>query len=595
MKIGFRAGAGVSPVGKFAALGSALMLTLTGCPGPTPPTPQPFTICNLSTQDWRTIEDPAHSEARIWDELALNAVRNVLPQPTQHARTLYHLSAAMYDAWAVGDSAAQGVYFTEKHVLSPAQLNETLAFAARRVLSARYKGLVPGLADCFAIRLRHAGYDPASTAALGDSPAALGNRIGQAVLDAGNADGANEANKYADTSGYQRQNEPLVLIEGYKPPASPDHWQPLQLSTPFTQNGIAQAPNTPQPFVGANWGNVRPFAMTRQGRFYHDPGPAPSLSSPLMRSRWIPDLLRHQADLDTTSAATIDLSPGKLGNNPLGTNDGSGHPINPKTGQPYAANVVRLADFGRVIAEYWADGPRSETPPGHWNVLANGVTDDPSFERRLGGSGPELSALEWDVKLYLTLNGALHDAAITAWEIKRQTDTARPISLVRYLAAQDMAGLSLEPGLVEVQGGTLRVKSWRSGSGVQWQDASQWTPYQRSDFVSPAFPAFVSGHSTFSRAAAEVLSDLSGSAFFPGGLREVVAAPGFVKTDAASNVGAVRLQWATYNDAADQAGQSRIWGGIHLESDDLVGRRLGQQVGLDAVKKARQYFAGTAR
>ena len=57
----------------------------------------------------------------------------------------------------------------------------------------------------------------------------------------------------------------------------------------------------------------------------------------------------------------------------------------------------------------------------------------------------------------------------------------------------------------------------------------------------------------------------------------------------------MRLQWATYQGAADQAGQSRIWGGIHIEPDDLAGRRLGALVGEGAAALARRHYAGTAR
>ena len=75
------------------------------------------------------------------------------------------------------------------------------------------------------------------------------------------------------------------------------------------------------------------------------------------------------------------------------------------TGQPYVPNVVNLGDFTRALTEFWADGPKSETPPGHWNVVANAVSDSPGFELRIGGAGPEVDRLKWDVKLYLALNG----------------------------------------------------------------------------------------------------------------------------------------------------------------------------------------------
>ena len=121
-----------------------------------------------------------------------------------------------------------------------------------------------------------------------------------------------------------------------------------------------------------------------------------------------------------------------------------------------------------------------------------------------------------------------------------------------------------------------------------------WIPYQRRTFVTPAFPGLVSGHSTFSRAAAEVLTTFTGSAYFPGGLGEFVAPKDeyLVFEDGPSVE--VRLQWATYYDAADQAGQSRIWGGIHIWPDDWQGRKLGSLVGIDAASKAKTYFEGTA-
>ena len=229
-------------------------------------------------------------------------------------------------------------------------------------------------------------------------------------------------------------------------------------------------------------------------------------------------------------------------------------------------------------------------------MLANKVSDSSNFKRKLGGTGNELSKLEWDLKTYLALNGALHDAAISAWEIKRDTITARPISLVRYLAITN--NLPEIPGLIERRNGKFQIHNWYPGipsdSSIRWADADIWVPYQLATFVTPAFPGFVSGHSTFSRAASEVMTDLTGSAFFPGGLLEVVVPAGSLKINSSQNA-QVRLQYATYYDAADQAGQSRIWGGIHIEPDDLIGRKLGHQIGLDAVALARKYFAGTAR
>jgi hypothetical protein len=123
----------------------------------------------------------------------------------------------------------------------------------------------------------------------------------------------------------------------------------------------------------------------------------------------------------------------------------------------------------------------------------------------------------------------------------------------------------------------------------------EWFPYQRRSFVTPAFPGYVSGHSTFSRAGAEVLTRLTGSPYFPGGLGEYrAAAHSYLVFEDGPSVDVV-LQWATYQDAADQAGQSRVYGGIHHWPDDTWGRQTGYVVGHQATDLAMAYFDGSAR
>jgi hypothetical protein len=479
-----------------ALLASSLVGCCLGCP---PPPPQPVsTTCNLSDQQWAAIEGDSHSAARVWNELALQAIRLDLPQPTVHARNLFHLSAVMYDAWASRDATAQGLYFKEKFVPvgdAPSEMAraETVAYAAHRLLSARYK-ISNNLAalDCFEIGFKRAGFDANNTGTQGDTPAAIGNRIAQTVLDATREDGSNETNAYKDTTGFKSVNPLLQPQNPGTGMVDPNQWQALLLEVSFSQNGIQTA--NEQKFVGAGWREVRPFAMKRTGRLYHDPGPAPTALSSEMKTKWIPDLLRKQSELDASSSLTFDASPGKLGNNSLGLNDGVGHALNPITGLVYAPQVVKKSDYWRVVAEYWADGPSSETPPGHWNTVANKVSDSSNFKRQLGGVGRELSRLEWDVKTYLALNGALHDAAISAWEIKRDTITARPISLVRYLAVTN--NLPEIPGLIERRKGKFQIRSWHpyspADSNINWTDADTWIPYQLATFVTPAFPGFVS-------------------------------------------------------------------------------------------------------
>jgi len=130
--------------------------------------------------------------------------------------------------------------------------------------------------------------------------------------------------------------------------------------------------------------------------------------------------------------------------------------------------------------------------------------------------------------------------------------------------------------------------------GVDWMRAVTWVPYQQATFVTPAFAGYVSGHSTFSRAAAEVLTEMTGSEYFPGGIGSWTIPAGSLVFEIGPSED-IELQWATYYDAADQAGISRLYGGIHVQVDDLNGRIMGAQCGVDAWSTAGRYWDGSAR
>ncbi len=581
-------------------------------------------------------EHPEWSVARRWDEALLDAIRRALPAPTVHARNLFHTSVAMWDAWAAYDTTADGYLVQERQAAADvgAARNEAISYAAYRVLTARYLGAVGGdeSISAFADVMDDLCYPLDVTTTVGDTPAAVGNRIAAAVLAHGLTDGSNEADGYADPA-YEPVNPPLVVAEAGGSMVDPDRWQPLQLEHMISQNGIPLV-NGVQQAIGPHWGHVTGFGIPEGGPsgVPFDPGPPPRLSDERtadVLKMQVLEVIRNSSRLDPRLGRTIDISPGAVGNNPPGTNDGHGRAENPVTGQAYAPNVVNEGDFGRVLAEFWADGPKSETPPGHWNVIANDVSDALAPDLRVAGTGPTVDRLEWDTKLYLALNGAVHDAAIAAWGLKGHYDSARPISLIRYMGglgqSSDPAapgyhpdGLPLEPGLVEVitpdsaapggahaalagHEGEVAIRAWAGNpadpktelGGVEWILATAWIPYQLPTFVTPSFPGYTSGHSTFSRAAAEVLTRMTGSEFFPNGLGSVTKAAGSLGFEAGPTTD-VTLQWATYADAADQAGQSRLWGGIHIGADDLAGRRIGAECGQAAWIVAERYFAGRA-
>jgi hypothetical protein len=574
------------------------------------------------------------SVARIWDERVLSLIRQVVPAPTVHARNLFHLSAAMWDAWAAYDATADGWTYADRHEAADvtAAREVAISYAAYRVLDWRYRQ-VSDLATADA-ELRSTMallcLRPEYTAVEGDDPAALGNRIAELVLARGARDGSLEEARYVDAE-YLPANEPLVVAEPGAEMADPNRWQPLALDRQLSQNGLP-IPGQVQQFIGPHWGFVTGFALqpSEHGTPV-DPGPPPRLGDPETDDDYKAAALaivRLSSQLDPADGVLIDVGPGAMGGGSLGANDGSGHTVNPATGRPYEANVVPRADYQRALAEYWADGPHSETPPGHWNLIANAVSDAEGLEHRIGGAGEAVDRLEWDVKLYFALNGALHDAAAAAWGLKGWYDSPRPISMIRYLgahgqssdpdaAAYDPRGLPLEPDLVEVISeastapgerhahladhvGEIAVRAWNGfpadpehdHSGVGWILAVDWVPYQRSTFVSPAFAGYVSGHSAFSRAAAEVMTAFTGDPYFPGGLYEHHLDAGALIHEEGPEE-PITLQWATYADAADQAGVSRLFMGIHISADDLEGRRVGATCGDAAWALALRHFDGT--
>ncbi len=570
--------------------------------------------------------DLPYSIARMWNEENLAAIRIDFPNPTAHARNLFHTAAAMWDAWAAYDATAVGYVHREKASAADvaSARAEAISYAAYRVLRFRYENSVNGSTTVLSLNnlMSVLGYDPAVITTEGYTPAALGNRVAAAILEFASTDGAYDVAGYLD-GAYAPVNDPLPVAEPGTSLNDPNRWQPLLFEVAETQNG--QVADVIQTFLGAHWGAVRPFALDREPgeALFIDPGVPPQLggTGDLDFKQGNVEVILYSSLLDPDDGISIDISPGAFGNNTLGENDGVGHPINPHTGAPYPPNVVNHADFGRILAEFWADGPDSETPPGHWNVLANEVSYDPDFDRRFGGEGDVLDPLEWDVKLYFALNGALHDSAVAAWACKRVYDFVRPITSIRHLGGLGQSsdpgqpgyhpnGLPLVPGLIEVitaesaaagqrhahlaaHLGRVTIRSWELGSGVTWILPETWMPYQRATFVTPAFAGFVSGHSTFSRAAAEVMTRLTGSEFFPGGMATFTArANQFLEFEEGPSSDVV-LQWATYYDAADQAGISRLYGGIHVPVDDGPGRIMGSQCGIQAWNLAVKYFDGS--
>ncbi len=615
-----------------------------------------------------------HSIAREWNEANLFAIRNDFARPTIHARNLYHVSLGMYDAWAAYDDIAE-TYFLGKTVQGfdcpylgmetptdiKAAREETIAYAAYRILSQRYF-LSPGFQETqnyFDSLMMAQGYDIniSSINYVVDGPAALGNYIADRIIAFGAQDGSNE-NFFYSNLFYQPVNDPMVMaFPGNPDIEDPNRWQPLTLDIFIDQAGNPIPFDTPA-FLSPEWGQVAPFSLKPEDAtvyqrdnfdyiVYHDPGmpphiqsdPGAALSDPY---KWGFALVSiWGAHLDPNDGVMWDISPASNGNNPVlpttiedlpdfykfleGGDQSLGRPMNPTTGMPYEPQMVPRGDYARALAEFWADGPDSETPPGHWFAIMNeAIMDHPAFERRFGGVGPVIDDLEWDVKAYLLMGGSMHDCAIAAWGIKGYYDYLRPVSAIRYMGDQGQSsdpnlsnyhphGLPLVPDYIEVveagdplagdmgeHVGKIKLFTWKGPdyiqdpevdqAGVGWILSENWFPFQRPSFVTPPFAGYVSGHSTYSRSAAELLTLLTGDEYFPGGMAEFeIKKNEFLVFEEGPSVD-FTLQWATYRDASDQTSLSRIWGGIHPPADDIPGRLIGEKIGVDAFHHAVPYF-----
>lgn len=615
------------------------------------------------------------SIARRWNNIVLEAIRNDFARPTVHARNLYHHSIISYDAWAAYNPS-KSLYFLGQTTYGytcqydsinlPGDIDlartTAISYASFRFIQNRYSSS-PDYNATLALAnqlMNELGLDPSitSTDYMNEGAAALGNYLAAEIQAYGLTDGSNEVNGF-DNQYYTQLNPPLEMAQPGNPNIQdPNHWQPLALEELIDQSG--NLITTTQPHLSPEWGDVNPFAidtasatqLTRDGmtfNVYFDtmqpaylyPGDSSEWDSFYKWNHTLVSL--WQSHLDPSDGVMWDISPATIGNNlwypapndssayPMfydlvnGGDPGIGHAINPSTGLPYTPQVVRRADYARVLAEFWADGIDSETPPGHWFEIYHYVTDQPTFERRWKGIGPILEDLEYDVKAHLTLGGTMHDAAIAAWSLKGYYDYLRPVSAIRFMADQGQSsdtsltnyhpdGIPLMPGFVEtvLQGdplagqwdenvGKIKLYTWRGHeyinnpqidiAGVGWILAEEWWPYQRPTFVTPPFAGFVSGHSTFSRAAAHTMEFMTGDAFFPGGMGEFLAPMDEYLQFEQGPSDTVRLQWATYMDASDQCSLSRIWGGIHPPIDDIPGRMMGDVIGPQASLYADSIFS----
>ncbi|MCE8514217.1 phosphatase PAP2 family protein [Ruegeria pomeroyi] len=487
-----------------------------------------------------------------WNEMLLEAIRSGGAKPTATTYQLHLTSAAVYDAWAAYDADANGYY---GDIMRPGAEHTDVNKAAA-VSFAAYRMLVEFFPDQkahFDDFMNDLGYDPSDTGTDPSTAAGVGNLAAATVLAARAGDGSNYDGEFADTTGYVPVNNPDETASNAPggPDFDPNKWQPLRVpnGTLVDENGVPVYDNDDpstyddQVALTPHWGGVTPFALT-SGDQFRPPAP-PQLGD-------FGEYVDGLGNVTTGDQAWRDQFSEVV---------------------TYSAN---LTTEQKVIAEYWADGPRTESPPGHWNQIAQDI------------ALREGHGIDEDAKLFFALNTAVFDAGIATWEAKYAYEFIRPQSAIRHLYHDQ------------------EIQSWGGpNEGTVTMLGQEWQPYQNVTFVTPPFPEFVSGHSTFSMAAARTIASFVGSDIYYDGttygsydlddvegvdlLGEYVATH-LAFEDFGVGEDPIVLRWNTLTEAAEEAGISRLYGGIHIQDGNLQALEVGRQVAEQAQKRWEALF-----
>lgn len=454
--------------------------------------------------------------------------------PPPVARLLAILYSAAFEAWAPYTATAKGPV-NGAALRRPAAERTDVRKAEAISFAFYFSGIAmfstnpaasalqtdPQVLALFNATMKKLGYDPAAAGGPA-TPVGIGKKAAADTLASFAGDGSNQANGYVDTTDYAgtKQVNKIPAAPFRRSSRSdivdPSRWQPLTYFDPARERTRTPGFITPQ------WKDAKRFALTAADQFRPTP-PAPWPSQNFV------DQARHVIEIQRN-----------------------------------------LTIRQKVIAEFWADGPKSWLPPGHWCALALAVSERGFVIPQSDGTPLNKPfGIDQDAKMFFAMTNAIADAAIATWEAKLFYDYARPISAIRWLFQGHI------------------IEGWRGpGRGIGPIAGESWTPFQRSTFPTPPFPEYTSGHSAFSMAAATVLKSFTGSDKF-GGVY-IQSTPLAAEPDVSDLP--VVLEWPSFTEAAIEAGESRIFGGIHFHEGNAQGLELGRKTGELVWKQAQSFF-----
>ena len=526
-----------------------------------------------------TVNDADPTISVIWDRVVQQAVIETesFVGPTIASRAYAMMHTAMYDAWSSYDDTALRVSFDlEGDNIAgsggDAEKAKAMSFAAITVLRDLFPDMEELYVSVMQDRLGYALEDDGSQAAQ------IGIDAAEDLLALRGDDGSNQANGYADTTGYT--------------PFNPD---PTEINdiTRWTPENVPIDPEDASPaeqnFLTAQWLEVEGFGLAENADGSTDFSQTlPDAPQPFFTDAFENATLNF-ADKTITlgSDATIGGVAYLAGDVIAVSQDLIGEVINQgfiDQAQQIVDISADLTDEQKIIAEFWEDGGGTAFPPGTFMSFAQFV------------SARDNNSLDQDAQMFLAMGNAVMDAGIATWQAKVEYDYARPVRAIRDLGELGLLG---EMGVDENTGETGYVitafggfNEDGTGRGTQTILAENFITFQRPGAdPSPPFAEYTSGHSAFSAAGAEVLRQFTGSDDFGG---EVTFAPDSIQFENGVPEDEVTLEWATFTEAADEAGLSRLYGGIHFTEGDVNGRTLGTEVGASAFDLAMSFVNGTA-
>ena len=500
-----------------------------------------------------TVEDSSPTVSVLWDKAVQQAVINTAVGPTIASRAYSMVHTAMYDAWATYDSLAVPTQLENGLQRPDAEATngnkqEAMSHAAYRVLV----DLFPDEVAIFDELMAQLGYDIKNNTLDASSAVGIGNKAARAILEFRHRDNSNQLGDnpegiigvpYSDVGGYQSINtiDNITNLE---------LWYPEYVPIDDTAGRVQQ-------YLTPHWGNVTPFALL-SGEQYLPPAPEPFL------------LVPADVNLQSQTITLADNSVVEISRDLIGT------VINPEFIQQAKDLVTvsaNLTDEQKLIAEFWEDGGGTSFPPGTWMTFGQYV------------SARDNHSLDDDAKLFFALGNAVMDASVATWYAKTYYDYVRPVRAIRELGKLGLIGEYSQ----ELDG--YAIEAWHKNEGTQTILAENFLTYQKpGGDASPPFAEYTSGHSAFSAAGATVLEQFTGSDDFGAAVTfeagESLFEPGITPTQATT------LEWDTFSDAADEAGLSRIYGGIHFDNGDINGRTLGREVGDAVFEEAQRYING---